>query len=98
MKHSDQDKINEPGICSLCLFQDVKEKASLETSVDTTRHEVFTSGPGYGLTPFPLNPEILSHSLAFTWKPVSNVEGNARVVLHNGTGRKHLPWRGMASN
>lgn len=58
IKHSDQDKINKPGICSLCLFQDVKEKASLETSVDTTRHEVFTSGPGYGLTPFPLNPEI----------------------------------------
>lgn len=49
----------------------------METSVDTTKHEVFISGPGYGLTPFPLNPEILSHSLAFTWKPVSNVEGNA---------------------
>lgn len=58
-------KINEPGICSLCLFQGVKEKV-LKTSVDTTWYEVFTSGPGCGL-----HLEILSHSLEFTWKPMT---------------------------
>lgn len=105
-KSVDQEKLNiqiktkstNQVIYSLCLLHDVKKKASLETSVAITRHEVFTSGPGYGLTPFPLNPETLSHSLKFTWKPVSNAEGNARVGLHNGTGGQHLPWRGIASN
>lgn len=35
VKHSNQDKINEPGVCSLCPFQDVNEE-TLKTSVCRT--------------------------------------------------------------
>lgn len=85
MKHLNQDKISEPGICSVCLFHGVREKASLETSVDTAWHEVFTSGPGYGLTPshsVPKPVHNLSRSRPVTWREMC-VLGCIRVRLEN---------------